>query len=546
MDLGVVLDQARIDAMTAAGHWPDRLILDHLDDVVRAAPDKVAITDHNSTTGRSTTLSYRQLDRLTRRIALGLAAHGIEKGDVVAYQLPNWWQFTALHLACLRIGAITNPLMPIFRERELEFMLSFAESKLFVVPREFRSFDHAAMAAGLREKCPDLAHVFVIGGEGPDSFERTFLERRWEDEAGTDAEALFARRRPGPNEVVELMYTSGTTGQPKGVLHTPNTLIACLSSAPGLGLGADDVFLMASPMAHQTGFLYGMLLPIMLGGRAVLQDIWDAEVAARIINDERVTFTMASTPFLADLAGADALERYDVDSLRVFISAGAPIPRILVQTAHQRLGAHIVAGWGMTENGLATATRTDDPNDKVFETDGGACPGMEVRVVAEDGRPLPPGQEGDLQARGAATFVGYLKRPDLYAVDAEGWFETGDIARQDEQGYIRITSRAKDIIIRGGENVPVIEVEELLYRHPAVEACAIVAMPDERLGERGCAFVTPKPGLSLTFEEMIAYLTEQKMAKNYLPERLELIDQMPRTPSGKIQKYRLRERIAKI
>ncbi len=540
MDLGVILDQGRIDAMTAAGLWPNRIITDYLDDAVARNPDKVAVVDHNSTSGLGTTLSYRQLDRLSRRIGLGLAAHGVGRGDVVAVQMPNWWQVVAVYLGCVRIGAITNVLMPIFRAREMGFMLSFADSKALVIPASFRGFDYPAMIDEIRGDLPALEHVFVVGSDGEGSFEAALVERRWEDEQ--DSDELFAARRMQPNEVVELNYTSGTTGQPKGVLHTSNTLIGgFLPYIERLGLTAEEVILMASPLAHRTGFIYGVNMPIVLGAKLVLQDIWDAEAAARIIQDEQVSYSMGSTPFLADLSQTDALERYDTGSLRVFLSAGAPIPRVLVQTAKQRLGAAILSGWGMTENSCVTTTLPDDAPEKAFGTDGSALPGMEVRVVGDDRAPLPDGAEGDLQVRGAANFVGYLKRPDLHNTDAAGWFGTGDRAIMDTDGYIRISGRSKDIIIRGGENVPVVEVEEILYRHPAVQDAAVVAMPDPRLGERGCAFVALKPGQKLTFAEMVAYLEAAKMAKNYLPERLEIIDEMPRTPSGKIQKFRLRD-----
>ena len=539
-DRCVMLSRERVAAATAAGHWPNRTAADDLDEALRRHPDKVFLTAYRAESGARTTLSYRDLDRLSRRIGAGLAAHGIEKGDVVAFQLPNWWEFAALHVACVRIGAISNPLMPIFRARELEFMLAFAETRALFIPRVFRGFEYGPMIAGLRAKLPDLEHVFVLGGDGENAFESTFVDERWEDEI--DTEALFDERRVDPNELIEICYTSGTTGQPKGVMHTSNTLAACVGIGPTrLGLGSDTVVLMASPLAHQTGYLYGFLMPIRLGARTVLQDVWDPAAAARIIHDEQVTFTIGATPFVADLAHTEALERYPTRSLEIFATAGAPVPRVLVQTATERLGACVVAGWGMSENGLVTSTLPDDPPDKIFGTDGGPWDGMEVRVVDEQGEPASPGVPGALQARGAANFVGYLKRPEACATDAHGWFDTGDIATMDESGYIRITSRAKDIIIRGGENVPVVEVEELLYRHEAVRDAAIVAMPDPRLGERGCLFVTLRPGAALDFTGMQRHLEAQQLAKQYWPERLEIIDEMPRTPSGKIQKYKLRE-----
>jgi cyclohexanecarboxylate-CoA ligase len=274
----------------------------------------------------------------------------------------------------------------------------------------------------------------------------------------------------------------------------------------------------------------------------VLQDQWEPATAAALIARERCALTLGATPFLADLVRVAADGTQDLSALRLFLCAGAPIPRVLVQEAARVLpGMYVMSAWGMTEMGIATATYPGDPAEKVFATDGRALPGHAVRVVDADGHPVPADVEGRLQACAATLFVGYLERPADYGVDADGWFETGDNARMDADGYIRITGRSKDIIIRGGENIPVVEVEELLYRHPAIVDAAIVAMPDPRLGERACAFVTLRPGHHLDFDAVRDYLLAQRMARQYLPERLEIIDAFPRTPSGKIQKYVLRD-----
>jgi len=540
MDLGAILSPERRAAARQAGLWPDRLTIDDLDRHARERPDQVAVTDHNSMTGRSTTLSYRQLKRLVDRIALGLIELGIDKGQVVGAQLPNWWQMIALHLACVRIGAITNPLMPIFRERELGYMLSFAECRLIVVPRRFRNFDYPAMLAGLRPQLPLLEHVLAIGGDGPDSFAARLLDTRWEDAPG--AQAKLAARRPGPDDVLLLNYTSGTTGHPKGVMHSANTMLGNLGPyIRRVGLTERDVVLMASPLAHLTGFYYGFLTPLALGARTVLQDIWNPAEAARIVNDEGVTFTMGATPFVADLTDTPAWEQYSNASLRIFLSAGAPIPRVLVERATRRLGVAMLSGWGMTENGCVTCCRVGDPPDRVFGTDGGPIEGAEVRVVDGEGQPVAPGVEGRLQVRGACNFLGYLKQPELYGVDAAGWFETGDLAQMTADGYIRISGRSKDIIIRGGENIPVVEVEEALYRHPAIQDAAVVAMPDPRMAERACAFVTLKPGQSLDMGSLQRHLEATRLSRTYWPERLEILEAMPRTASGKIQKFVLRD-----
>lgn len=546
METGTTISPERRAAMLESGAWNDRIITDYLDDAVAATPDRDAIVAYRVTDDAHTRLSYRELNQRVTRMAAGLAALGIEAGDVVACQLPNWWQTTALHLACMRIGAILNPLMPIFRERELRFMLHHNEAKLLVIPKVFRGFDYEAMLERLLPELPELATLLVIDGAGERSFEARLLEPAWEETTNTDR--LFAERKPGPDAVIQILYTSGTTGEPKGVMHTSNTLFANVRPyAERLGLSGADRVLMASPLAHQTGFLYGIMMPVYLGTTAILQDIWDAEFVCRVIAAEQPAFTMAATPFLADLVKTAPRHEGELDSLRIFVSAGAPIPTAVVEQAGKVLKATIVSAWGMTENGAVTMTCPDDPAERASQSDGKALPWVEVRVADYQGQPLPAGAEGNLLMRGASLFVGYLKRPELYGVDAEGWFGTGDLARMDADGYIRITGRTKDVVIRGGENIPVVEVENLLYQLPGVADVALVGCPDERLGERLCAYVTlDEAATGLDLAQVTRYLTEQQLSKNYLPEYLEVIDAMPRTASGKIQKFKLREQAKAI
>ena len=540
MKFDAVLIPPRRAAAVAAGFWPDRTINDALDDGARHTPDKLALTAMRAEDGSLTRFTYRELARMADRVGVGLARLGVGAGDVVACQLPNWWQFTVMYLACSRIGAVMNPLMPIFRERELGFMLAHGEAKVFVVPRLFRGFDHEQMALGLQAQLPLLKHVIAVDGAGENSFERLLSGPAWEQEA--DAQTILTRHRPGPDDVTQLIYTSGTTGEPKGAMHSANTLFSnILPYAERLGLGESDVVLMASPMAHQTGFMYGLMMPVILRAGAVLLDVWEPRKAIELIRAEGCTFTMASTPFLTDLARNVADSGLAVPTLRSFLCAGAPIPGPLVEQARAALGATVISAWGMTENGAVTTTLPGDDPERAVHSDGCPLPGVELKVADVDGSALPAGESGRLLLRACSNFGGYLKRPQWNNTDAEGWFDTGDLARLDERGYVRITGRSKDVIIRGGENIPVVEIEALLYRHPAVQQVAIVAYPDERLGERACAVVVPKPGQTLDMAGLVAFLKEQKIAQQYIPERLELRDAMPATPSGKIQKFKLRE-----
>jgi len=540
MEFDAVLIPPRRAHSIAKGFWHDRTINDDLDACVAACPDKTALTAMQAEGGAVTRFTYRELANMADRVAMGLTQLGVGKNDIVACQLPNWWQFTITYLACSRIGAVMNPLMHIFRERELSFMLKHGEAKVLIIPQTFRGFDYEKMVNEIKPSLPDLKHVVVVNGTGANSFEALLSGPAWEKES--HATAVLTQHRPGPDDVTQLIYTSGTTGEPKGVMHTANTVMAnIIPYAARLHLDANDVVLMASPMAHQTGFMYGLMMPIMLKSSAVLLDVWEPLRAIDLIRQEGATFTMASTPFLTDLAKNVEESGKKVPTLRTFLCAGAPIPGPLVEQARSVLGTKIVSAWGMTENGAVTLIELNDPDERAFTTDGLPLPGVELKVVNDDGVSLPAGEAGKLYVRSCSNFGGYLKRAHLNGTDAEGWFDTGDLARLDAQGYVRITGRSKDVIIRGGENIPVVEIESLLYRHPAIAMAAIVAYPDERLGERACAVVVLKPGQSLDLPALVDYLKSQKIALQYIPEKLEIRDAMPATPSGKIQKFKLRE-----
>lgn len=540
MEFDAVLIPSRRAHSIAKGFWHDRTINDDLDACVATCPDKLALTAVQAESGKVTRFTYRELSNMADRVALGLTKLGVGQNDIVACQLPNWWQFTITYLACSRIGAVMNPLMHIFRERELSFMLKHGEAKVLIIPQTFRGFDYEKMVNEIKPSLPDLKHVVVVNGAGANSFEALLSGPAWEKES--NATAVFTQHRPGPDDVTQLIYTSGTTGEPKGVMHTANTVMAnIIPYAARLHLDANDVVLMASPMAHQTGFMYGLMMPIMLKSSAVLLDVWEPLRAIDLIRHEGATFTMASTPFLTDLAKNVEESGKKVPTLRTFLCAGAPIPGPLVEQARSVLGTKIVSAWGMTENGAVTLIELNDPDERAFTTDGLPLPGVELKVVNDDGALLPAGEAGKLYVRSCSNFGGYLKRAHLNGTDAEGWFDTGDLARLDAQGYVRITGRSKDVIIRGGENIPVVEIESLLYRHPAIAMAAIVAYPDERLGERACAVVVLKPGQSLDLPALVDYLKAQKIALQYIPEKLEIRDAMPATPSGKIQKFKLRE-----
>ena len=525
---------AHARAMRARGLWLDKTIDEFFAAAISATPDKPALVAYRADRATPRRFSYRELGDLTARAAAALRALGVGPGDVVAVQLPNWWELVVVALAANRIGAVVNPLMPIFREREMGFMLGFARAKVLVVPKLFRGFDHAAMAQALRAQCPDLAHVIVIDDDGPEGFEQRLL--------GGSARVDAAAAVLAADALAVLMFTSGTTGSPKGVMHTMNTLVACHNALAGrFGLQADDVLLGCSPLGHMTGYAAVLMLGLRLGATVVLQDIWEARRGVAIMAAEGVTFTAASTPFLLDICEAVAGGAPRPAQLRSFLCGGAPIPPVLIERAARELDLKVCSLWGMTESLSSTLTEPARAADKSASSDGRPLEGVDVRVVDFDGQPMPTGQTGRLLVRGAQMFLGYFRRPDIETFDADGWFDAGDLAYADDEGYIRINGRTKDVLIRGGENVPVVEIEALLYKHPAVLEASLVGYPDERLGERGCAWVVLRPGQALDLAALQAYMHDSKVAKQYWPERVELLDALPRTPSGKIQKFRLRE-----
>jgi cyclohexanecarboxylate-CoA ligase len=529
--------QAHAAAARAGGYWLDTSFDAYLSEAVAATPDKPAVVGYRADRAEPRRLSYRELGDAVARCAAALRRLGIARGDVVAVQLPNWWEFAVITLAAWRVGALLNPLMPIFRERELQFMLGFAEAKLVVVPKTFRGHDHEAMARSLQESLPGLRHVAVVDGSGDHAFDQLLLGRPERLEAGDGVR---------PDDPAVLMYTSGTTGSPKGAVHTSNTLVACTTAlAERFELDASDVLFACSPLGHMTGFAAAFLLALRAGASAVFQDIWDAKRGTELMAAEGASYMAAATPFLSDICDAAAAGAPRPASLRSFLCAGATIPPVLIERAARELDLKVCSLWGMTEALAATLTPPGRAADKSATSDGTPLAGVEVKVVDEAGEAVAPGLSGRLLVRGAQMFTGYYKRPDLPTFDAHGWFDTGDLARMDDEGYIRITGRTKDVLIRGGENVPVVEIEALLHKHPAVVSAAIVGYPDERLGERACAFLALRPGQSLDLPGVQAWMAESKVAKQYWPERVEIVPDLPRTATGKVQKFVLREAAAR-
>ncbi|MDQ4491357.1 AMP-binding protein [Sinomonas sp. ASV486] len=526
-------------------YWKDRLLIDYFDDAVAAHPDKVASID------ASGAKTYREMADEVEAIAAGLVSLGVDAGDTVSIQLPNRHEWIVAHLATERVGAVTNALIPIYRDREIEYMAKKARAKVIFIPETFRGFDYPAMIERLRGGLTDLHHAVVLG-TGPATARAPEGFLSWSDLAGRGrARGLSAQeaaaRRPDPDSLALIMFTSGTTGRPKGAMHSHNTVLSGALPWPDrLGMDDSSVIHMASTFGHLTGYLFGVALPIMLGATGVFQEVWQAAEFVELVERHGIQHTSGATPFLQDILTAQNLADHNLSSLVRFCCMGAPIPRAVVHAAKDKLPAlNVFGGWGQTECCLVTMGSPQDPVEKVLDSDGRVLPGMKLRIVDDQGRAVPAGTEGRIQVRGPFLFRGYLEQLDVTRNEFDGdWFDTGDLGTQDDDSYVRLAGRTKDIIVRGGENVPVAYVENVLYEHPRIAAVALVAVPHPRLQEIGGAVVQLKDADPFTLEDLRAFLETKGLAKPYWPEILKVVADFPRTPSGKIQKFKIRQELS--
>ena len=532
-----------IESRLSAGDWVDKTLDDYLQVHAAERGDKIAMID------RRWRLTFAELERLSHRVACGLYHFGLRPGDVVSAQLPNWAEWLIMHCAITKVGAVTNSIGAMYRQKEVGYILGYAGTRMMLLPDNYRRFDYLDMITELWPSLPALEQIFVVGESVPNRM-RSFselLETPWEEEVAPET---IAACRPDPNQVATLMFTSGTTAEPKGVMHTHNTLVCGTAQvADAFNMDSDEVIFMPSPIGHSTALLVGARLPMQYGMTTVWQEHWDAEEAVELVDRHRCTFTLSATPFLHGLLHAPNANRETLESLKVFACGGAPIPRELIRTAEEDFGLFVSALYGSSEALINSAVFLSAPPERRFGTDGALLDGCDGRIVDLDTEAeTSPGEEGELHVRTPALFAGYYNDADATnAVKLEdGWYATGDLCTLDHQGYVNVVGRKKDMIIRGGANISAREIEELLFTHPKISVVACVAMPDPVLSERVCAYVICEQGQALAFEEMVEFLRAKKVSNWKLPERLELRDAFPMTPSGKIQKFMLREEIAGI
>jgi acyl-coenzyme A synthetase/AMP-(fatty) acid ligase len=527
---------ALFDDYRRRGAWGTRTFNDFLEEgAVERWPDHLFVV---ASPTRPATLTYREMHEQGVRLAGALHALGLRKGDVLAMEMPNWMEACQLYHAATALGLVVTPIIHIYQAKEVEFILRQSGAKAFVVPDDWRGVDYTGMVEQIRPRLPDLEHVVVVGDKTPPG---TISY----DELASNATESFPRPDISPDDPHILAYTSGTTSDPKGVVHSHNSLLAeCRQTQACSGGAEGDVFLCPNPIGHIAGIFSALIAPFVYGySKLVLMDGWDPRWALELIQEHRVTRTGGATFFAMTLVNAPEFADYDTSSLQLFGLGGAGVPPSIVQQLHG-LGWGSSRSYGCTEHPSITMGALDDSPEKSAFTDGRPQPGVEIRLLDDDGNDVPQGTQGEVVSRGPDQFLGYMDPAmDADAFDDDGWFHTGDIGRLDEDGYLVITDRKKDIIIRGGENISAREVEEILARHPKVQEAAVTPVSDERYGEKVCAFVATRDGQGLSLEEVLAHFKAEGVAKQKTPERLELVTDFPRTLSGKIQKYVLRRRV---
>jgi acyl-CoA synthetase (AMP-forming)/AMP-acid ligase II len=469
-------------------------------------------------------------------LACALTDLGVATGDVVTFQLPNWREAMTIDLASAMLGCVVNPVVPIYRGAEMEFILADANSRVAFVPAEFRGFRYAAAIEEMRPRLPDLRKVVAVRGS----------------DAGFEALVASGRgRKPKRARVADdalkmLMYTSGTTGRAKAVRHSHATLgFAVRFSPKAWGIGTGTVVLAASPITHIASFCHGLEMPYILGTTSVLLAQWNAKRAVELIDRYKVSFIGGATPFLQELLGAAKEAGSSLPSLRIFSCGGAAVPPDLIHRAQAALPQlRASRTYGMTEAPWITrGFQGDSEGELAAETDGRIME-YELRIVDDEGRALPDGDEGEVVVRGPALFLGYADAGQTAAAfDKDGFFRTGDIGVK-RGDAVTLTGRKKDLIIRGGENLSPKEIEDVLHTHPAVREAAAVSMPHARLGEGVCVYVIANAGQPPTLDALVAHCFAAGLAKQKAPERLELVADLPRTPSGKVRKDALRKEIA--
>lgn len=530
------LTQERIDR--DGSMWANLTISEGAWKKAEQTPDEIAIYHEIEDD-----ITYGEIALEARRLITGLRKLGMEEGDVISFQLPNWRESVIVDIAASAMGLIVNPVIPIYRDRELRFILKDANTKLIYIPEGLRSLEFPSMIASLKPELPTLEHVITVRAEN-DYEGMTHFEQLLDNEPA-DLDSLPTI---DPNSVKTILYTSGTTGNPKAVLHSHNTLSRVIqNSLDHWRMDENDIMLMPSPVTHITGYGSGMVLPFVTSVKSALMPRWDAEAAVKYIEKIGATASVGATPFLVELVAAAKKFNTTLPTMRLFACGGAAVPHQVIFDCFDALeNCQAFRVYGSTETPVITQGFVNREEKELAAKTDGQIYGYEVKIVDDNGNEVPDGADGEILARGAGMMLGYAD-PEQHAAshDEEGFFRTGDIGHRTENNGILITDRKKDIIIRGGENLSAKEIEDVLHDHPQIKEAAVVAMPHERLGEGVCAYIIPaSDDHQLDLSAIAQFADNAGLAKQKIPQHIEIVDVLPRTASGKVKKDILRKEIA--
>jgi acyl-CoA synthetase (AMP-forming)/AMP-acid ligase II len=540
-----ILTSELIESHTRAGYWGDRIWPDFIDVTADATPQRKAVIDSEGC------LTYAQFRDQIDRLALHLLFLGIRKEDRFGIQLPNWREFLLMRFALARIGAIAVPLPIDWRRKEVEHVLGSTEAVGVLLPVRYSGRDYLDELHGMQPVCPSIRTILVArcGTAVPDG--ATALEALLGDpvEQRLGERARLAQARPSANEVDLVVTTSGSTAAPKMVVRTPNCFIATarqFSEHRG-HLNGEDVVAGLAPITRGMGYYIGVAAPILSGSTMALLEKFSPEAALQWLQETRATVAVAVPTQIVKMLQVPDLDRYRLDALRILVNGGAAIAPGIAEEAERRFGCVILTAYGSVEGATPLCTAEDDPPHQRYRSVGRAMPGMEVRVVDDDGKPVANGTAGEVVYRGPGLSLGFWRNAQGYRdlLRHDGWFPTGDLGTLDDNGYLTIVGRKKDIIIRGGINISPSEVEGLLQEHPDIASVCIVKMPDAVMGEKCCAFVVPRPGGMVSVASLADFLNRRDVAKYKFPERVELRTELPMTPDGgKIMRKALEDEIA--
>ena len=524
-------DPHRAARAVAEGDWPDLTVAQFAQQRVREHPGRVLIT------AGACSLTCAQLYEAALRLAGFLRARGLVAGEVVSFQLPNWWEASVIDLAASMIGLVTNPIVPINRDAEVTYMLNESRTRLLFIPGEFRKFDYAAMMRRIAPALTQPPEVVLVRSKSA-----AFADL---DTVLRDAAAVPGPIEVDPNAVKILLYTSGTTGRPKGVLHSHNTIHAdARKMQPAMGLAPDDVIFCPSPVTHISGYLWALNMPWCGGMPVVMMDTWDPSAGFELMRAHRCAFSVGATPFLQGIVTEARRRGANLPDVKSYMCGGASVPPRLIYEAAEVFPAGIPwRTFGSTE----APTLTGPPASRAqlrlgAETDGRLNRSEFKFLDLQSDAELAPGEEGEMLVREPSMALGYARPEDNDgAYDAQGFFRMGDIGRLVEGDHIVCTGRKKDLIIRAGENISAKEIEDVLFASGKVAEVAIVGMPSTRTGEAVCAFIVPHPGQACTLEEVARIIEQAGLARQKTPVHAQAVSDLPKTPSGKVRKDLLRE-----